>query len=315
MTTTRPRKKDPPRRSPKDVRTCALLVVIGVMVARGGGAGEEESLLHRVDAKSPEGLTADTIRAESETLVIEGSGSWLAREDGVVSTFTGTARSTDLGRSLGALGFAGYIEGGNGNAQFDLDWRGPPDSRFLATLGGRMSIEMRDGTLQEVEPGAGRAVGLLSITALRRRLSLDFSDVFGKGLAFDVISGDFTLVDGNAYTSNLIMDGPAVGVGITGRTGLAVEDYDQTAIVHANLGASLPVVGWVAGGPPLGIGLWIFSEVFKEPLKDIARARYRISGTWEEPVVVREAFSPAAEDAARLPEAAQPQSTREEEEE
>ena len=84
--------------------------------------------------------------------------------------------------------------------------------------------------------GAGRAVGLLSVTALPRRLSLDFTDVFGKGLAFDKIEGDFTLSDGNAYTSNLIMDGPAAGVRISGRVGIEAEDYDQTAIVSAEVG-------------------------------------------------------------------------------
>jgi uncharacterized protein YhdP len=60
-------------------------------------------------------------------------------------------------------------------------------------------------------------------------------------------------------------------------------------------------VGTVLGGPPLGLGLWIFSEVFKEPLKGIARAKYSITGSWMDPVVERQSFSPAAEEAVARP--------------
>ena len=45
--------------------------------------------------------------------------------------------------------------------------------------------------LEEVDPGAGRVFGLMSIVALPRRLSLDFRDVFNKGFGFDQIAGSF----------------------------------------------------------------------------------------------------------------------------
>jgi uncharacterized protein (TIGR02099 family) len=244
--------------------------------------------------KTRGGLFVRQFDTRSESLTMRSIGSWLRSPDGSVTKFEGSLTSTDLGTSLSALGYPGYIEEGRGNSTFNLSWSGGPDRDFVKTIGGRIYIQLKDGVLQDVDPGAGRALGLLSITALPRRLSLDFSDVFGKGLSFDKIEGDFTLVDGNAYTSNLIMDGPAAGVGISGRVGIAAEDYDQTAIVHAKVGSLAPIVGTVLGGPPLGIGLWIFSEVFKEPLKGIARAQYSITGSWSAPVVERRAFSPAA---------------------
>ena len=110
-------------------------------------------------------------------------------------------------------------------------------------------------------------LGLFSIAALPRRLALDFSDLTEKGLAFDTVHGDFELRDGNAYTNNLLLRGPAAEIGIAGRTGLATRDYDQTAVVTGNLGASLPVAGALAGGPAVGAALLLFSQVFKEPLE------------------------------------------------
>src|SRR5690606_34941555 len=135
--------------------------------------------------------------------------------------------------------------------------------------------------------GAGRLLGLLSVAALPRRLALDFSDLTDKGLSFDSVHGDFELRDGDAYTRNLLLRGPAAEIGIAGRTGLGTQDYDQTAVVTGNLGASLPVAGALAGGPAVGAALLLFSQMFKEPLKGIARGYYRITGSWENPVVER----------------------------
>jgi uncharacterized protein YhdP len=81
--------------------------------------------------------------------------------------------------------------------------------------------------------------------------------------------------------------GPAAEIGIAGRTGLGARDYDQTAVVTGNLGASLPVAGALAGGPVVGAAVLLFSQVFKEPLKGITRGYYRITGPWDEPVVER----------------------------
>ena len=251
--------------------------------------------------KTPSGLVIRRFDTSAPSFSLRATGTWTNTPDGPGTTIKGALDSTDLGSTLDWLGHAGYINEGRGKSTFDVNWRGGPDRHFGKTIAGRISVQLKDGVLQDVNPGAGRALGLLSITALPRRLSLDFTDVFGKGLTFDKIEGDFTLSDGNAYTSNLIMDGPAAGVRISGRVGIAAEDYDQTAIVHANVGSSLPIVGTVLGGPPLGLGLWIFSEVFKEPLKGIARAKYSITGSWTDPVVERQSFSPAAEEAIAQP--------------
>jgi uncharacterized protein YhdP len=127
----------------------------------------------------------------------------------------------------------------------------------------------------------------MSMTTLRRRLALDFSDLTDKGLAFDSVRGDFTLRSGDAYTSNLLLRGPAAEIGVVGRTGLDSKDYDQTAVVTGNLGQSLPVAGALAGGPVVGAALLVFSQIFKQPLKGVARGYYRITGSWENPTVER----------------------------
>jgi len=84
-----------------------------------------------------------------------------------------------------------------------------------------------------------------------------------------------------------VMKGPSVGIAVSGRTGLVDRTYDQVAVVHANIGSTLPLAGALAGGPTLGAALLIFSEVFKTPLQGMTRARYKVSGSWDNPDVER----------------------------
>jgi uncharacterized protein (TIGR02099 family) len=238
-------------------------------------------------SRAPMGLSLDRFVTRHPAFVIEGVGSWLLTADGQMTGVKLKAKGTDILEMFKSLGLGTMISGRQLSSDVDVYWKGGPDSNPMQTMSGQVRLQLDDGTVAKIEPGAGRALGLLSVTTLPRRLTLDFRDVFDEGLAFDRISGDFSLVDGNAYTSNLVMEGPSVGIAISGRTGLADHTYDQVAVVHANIGSSLPLAGALAGGPTLGAALLIFSEVFKEPLQGMSRARYKVTGTWDEPRVER----------------------------
>jgi uncharacterized protein YhdP len=135
---------------------------------------------------------------------------------------------------------------------------------------------------------------------LPRRLSLDFSDLTDKGLAFDTVRGDFKLRDGNAYTDNLLLKGPAAEIGLIGTVGLKNKDYDQTAVVTGNYTSSLPVAALV-GGPVVAGAVLLFTQVFKQPLKGLARGYYRITGPWDSPIVERIKSAEAAAATAEAP--------------
>ncbi|MDZ7644827.1 MAG: AsmA-like C-terminal region-containing protein [Woeseiaceae bacterium] len=156
---------------------------------------------------------------------------------------------------------------------------------FLDSLDGNVEVRLGTGQLDEVDPGAGRMFGLLSVVALPRRLSLDFRDVLDEGFVFDEITGSFRIDDGNAWTCDLSLKGPAADVGIVGRAGLAAQDYRQAAIVSADVGNTLPVVGAVVAGPQVAAALLIFSQIFKKPLQEMGQIYYAIDGSWQDPAV------------------------------
>jgi uncharacterized protein (TIGR02099 family) len=191
--------------------------------------------------------------------------------------------SEDVGATLAYMGFRRSMEAKDGYFEASVDWRGGLRSDWLSTIEGDAAILIRDGNLVNVAPGAGRVFGLLSIQALPRRLALDFKDVLGEGTAFDRISGDFRFAGGDAFTENLVMRGPAVDIGVAGRTGLVARDYDQTAVIGADLGRTLPVAGAVVGGPAVAAALYLLSEMLRKPFQ--AHVTYRLTGPWDNPVI------------------------------
>jgi len=257
--------------------------------------GDVRATLVRVD----DGVALKDLEMSAGSFRASASGDWRAREGGIARV-AGTVSSTDVGSALKKLGYADVIEAKSGRLTFDLHWAGEPTEEALSGADGHVQIALDKGQITGLKPGAGRMVGLASVAALPRRLTLDFSDLTDKGLAFDTVRGDFDLRGGNAFTDNVLVKGPAAEIGLIGRVGLKNKDYDQTAVVTGNVGSSLPLAAFVAG-PVVGGAVLLFTQVFKQPLKGLARGYYHISGSWDNPTVERIKSADAAAAAAEAP--------------
>lgn len=268
-------------RNPRDWPS--LQVRIGDMHIENHPIGGVDLMTTRVG----NGMRIDSLRIDQDAVQAEAQGSWLIDEEGERSNLIARITSTDVRATLRALNYTEFLDAERAEVSAELHWPGGFDGNLVKRASGKITVSAEEGQLLMLQPGAGRVLGLFSVAALPRRLALDFSDLTEKGLSFDTIHGDFTLEDGNAFTDNLLLRGPAAEIGVAGRTGLGTQDFDQTAVVTGNLGASIPVAGVIAGGPAVGAALLLFSQVFKEPLKGIARGYYKITGTWDEPVVER----------------------------
>ena len=235
-----------------------------------------------------DGLEATSITTRDASFEIAGTGRWVADDLNPLGSRTfanGTLTSTNVVETMKRLGFAPGIVSNQMTVNLDLNWAGGPRAEFLDVLDGEVAVRFGDGQLEEVEPGAGRMFGLMSIVELPRRLSLDFRDVFNKGFGFDTIAGTFRIVNGESYTCDLSLEGPAADIGIVGRASLAKRDYEQAAVVSANVGNTLPIVGAVVAGPQVAAALLIFSQIFKKPLQEVGQVYYASDGSWDEPMI------------------------------
>ncbi|MEN8166920.1 MAG: AsmA-like C-terminal region-containing protein, partial [Pseudomonadota bacterium] len=129
---------------------------------------------------------------------------------------------------------------------------------------------------------------------------LDFSDLSAEGLKFDRIEGSFTLEDGDAYTRDLELSGPAVHIEVVGRTGLAARDYDQAVTVTPQVSSTLPIVGALAVNPAVGVALAVAQQLFGKQMDRITQTEYLLTGDWESPKIVKLAREPAETDEASL---------------
>jgi uncharacterized protein YhdP len=262
--------------------------------------GRRFGRLDAVISRDARGLTFETLQSRSPHFTIDAKGSWLVEPGGPRTRLELQLASNDFGAAAADLGYRDAIDADKAEIKAQLWWPGGPSGDALKTINGTLHVSIQDGQLRDIEPGAGRMLGLLSVTQLPRRLALDFSDVTQKGLAFNDIDGDFELRNGNAYTQNLLLKGPAVNIGIVGRTGLAAEDYDQTVAVSGNTGGPLAVAGALAAGPVVGAGVLVLSQLFKDQLQQLARVYYHVTGPWSAPVVER-ISAPAAAGSTTTP--------------
>jgi uncharacterized protein (TIGR02099 family) len=249
--------------------------------------------------KLDDGVSLKQLTVTGTDFTVGATGEWRGADAGL-GHLVGTLNSTDVQGTLKQLGYLPVIEARTGRMDFDLNWAGPPTGENLSQAAGHLQLSLEKGQIVGLNPGAGRVLGLTSVAALRRRLALDFSDLTDKGLAFDTAKGDFDLRDGNAYTENVLVKGPAADIGLIGRVGLKNRDYDQTAVVTGSVGNSLPLAA-LAGGPVVAGAVLLFTQVFKQPLKGLARGYYRITGSWDNPIVERIKSADAAAASAEAP--------------
>ena len=205
--------------------------------------------------------------------------------EGVSTTLAGRVSGRGVSNVLIHAGYDVGIEAEHVGLGFDLAWPGAPWDFHLTRLQGTLDLAARNGRIPEARPGAGRLVGLASFNALPRRLTLDFRDVFGTGLQFDDIQGQFQLASGAASTDGVVINAPAAKITLRGDTDLVDRQYQQTIHVEPGLGSTLPVLGILAGGPLGAAAGLLLQTILDRPLREVAEVRYEVTGPWSDPQV------------------------------
>ena len=252
----------------------------------------------------------DTLQLQNPDGRLKGRGVWVhGSRPQTRLDFELTA--ANLGQLVSRLGYGEVIRRGTARLAGDLQWAGPLTVIHYPSLTGQMSVEAAKGQFNKLEPGVGKLLGLLSLQALPRRLTLDFRDIFSDGLAFDSVDGQLNVRRGVMRTVKpLHIKAPAAEIELAGETDLKAETQNLNVVVRPELG-TVAAVGAALINPVAGAATLIASSVISNPLNRLFSYRYHVTGSWADPKVLSGGVLPPA--AADAPEAVEvPDAQREE---
>ncbi len=231
------------------------------------------------------GAHFEKVSMHSSNIEMRAHGDWTGRPGSDHSTFSIELTANNVGHMLNSFGYSGVIVGGQTVAHIEGSWAGAPSTFALARLDGTLKVSMKDGRIPDADPGGARVLGLFNLAAIPRRLAFDFGDLFKTGFSFDAIDGLFTLKDGVAHTQNLEVRSPSADMLLKGSMGLKTKDWDQTVEVTPHVGGTLALGGALIGGPVGAAAGVLLQGVFKNQINSVARAQYKVTGSWDNPKV------------------------------
>jgi uncharacterized protein YhdP len=245
------------------------------------------------------GMLIDQLDFANSNLVMTGNGRWLNNKEGQITLFDAEFKSNNFGQSLNALGYKDLIKNGSLSSQLIGQWEGSPDFFSLNNFDGKITLNLMDGEFLKVSKQSraiGQLLGLFSISSLQKRLSLDFSDFFSSGLAFDDMNGEFIFLNSQAKANNLVLKGSFGEMRVNGSSDLKHKTHDQLLVYIPDLSSMSLISGTLLGGP-VGALASIFYDKFLEQIgidtNQLAAVEYSIQGSWDNPEIkVIEPFKP-----------------------
>jgi uncharacterized protein (TIGR02099 family) len=232
---------------------------------------------------------------------LSGNGQWQFAAGKSRTQLDFKIDSGDVGKLLERLGYPGTVRAGTAQFAGKIGWDGPPTALDYASLSGDMTLEASKGQFLKLDPGAGgKLLGLISLQALPRRITLDFRDVFSEGFAFDSISSKLNVQNGLMRTDRLQIDGPPARVVMRGEVDLKRETQRLNVNVQPELGGTA-ALGVAFINPIAGVATWVAHKVFQNPLNHMFGFDYLVTGKWEDPKVEKLSESTPPASTPRLP--------------
>ena len=193
----------------------------------------------------------------------------------------------DAGLLLARLGMKDVVRRGRGKMEGQVAWQGSPLTLDYPSMAGAFVVDIESGQFLKAEPGIAKLLGVLSLQALPRRLTLDFRDVFSEGFSFDFVRGDVAIEQGVARSNNLQLKGVTAAVLMDGRADLARETQAIRVVVVPELNAGTASLIASVINPAVGLGTFLAQWLLRRPLMDAATQEFQVDGSWADPVMRR----------------------------
>ncbi|MGF1752922.1 TIGR02099 family protein [Vibrio makurazakiensis] len=180
------------------------------------------------------------------------------------------------------------ITSGIQKAPFELEanatWNGSPWGVDTTTLDGSAKTKFGKGVISDVS-GAARLLGLFSLDSIIRKMQLDFTDVFDKGMAFNSITGSGEMQDGVFVTNNIEMDAVAGEMKISGMADLNTRLVDAEVNFTPDITSGIPVLTAFAVTPQTALYVLAITTVISPVVEVFTQVNYEVKGPLDSPTV------------------------------
>ncbi|MBY6197085.1 YhdP family protein [Vibrio hangzhouensis] len=180
------------------------------------------------------------------------------------------------------------ISSGIQRAPFELNssmsWDGAPWSMRLDTVNGEINTKLGKGVISDVS-GAARLLGLFSLDSIIRKMQLDFTDVFDKGMAFNSITGSGKVRDGIFVTNDIKMDAVAGEMIIKGLADLSQQTVDAQVKFTPDMTSGIPIITAFAVTPQTALVVLAVTTVISPVVEVVTQVNYEVKGPLDSPTV------------------------------
>ncbi len=212
------------------------------------------------------------------------SGGWQIVDERLVSSLKGDFNTKNISALLQEWGADSVVRDSEVRVNANLNWSGNLLEYNLDSIDGEVQYAMGSGYLRDVSDGGARLLSVLSLESIVRKLTLDFRDIFARGMFYSSFTGSLLIEDGTVGTQDTEMIGSAGDLTVRGTTNLVTEQLDYQLSYTPKLTSSLPVLlAWMIN-PPSGLAALVIDRVLQDS-KVISRLQYQVTGTMSEPVI------------------------------
>ncbi|QUN05571.1 TIGR02099 family protein [Shewanella yunxiaonensis] len=235
-------------------------------------------------APAPKGYHIQTLSVSAPQGKLEGQGDWLSTAGDNQTKVNFNIDSPNFEQLAQLFDVNPGVKDSPLKMKAALQWHGGPVDFNLPTLNGDVHFELGKGHMEQISDKGARIFSLFSLDSLLRKLSLDFSDVFGKGLYFNTFGGDLRIDNGMVKTTNTEMDAIAGNMKVRGYTDLNTESLNYDIRFAPKLASSVPTVVLLSTSAwTMGIGAFALTKVLEPVIEVISEIRFRLTGTMSEP--------------------------------
>ncbi len=291
-TLAKPEAQQLPQPKSAEVKPAAALPALDVVIDRLSVKGRHLGKFELQAQQQEQDYLLQHMRLINPDGVLTLDGSWKMQPDTERTQVNLRLEISNAGNILARYGYPDGVKNGSGKLEGSFTWSGAPDEFSYATLDGNLRLETGKGQFLQIEPGVGKLLGIMSLQALPRHLTLDFDDVFRKGFEFDQINSTASIRQGVLLTNDFRIEGSAAKVTMSGQVDLNRETQNLRVKVLPALGSSVSLLSFAAG-PAVGVGVYLTNKLLRDPLDKLAAFEYNVSGSWADPKVEKIGSQPA----------------------